>query len=115
MATTTRILADSAFGCAGQRCLAASVAITVGDARKPLTEQIVAAARSRKVGYGLDKGIEMGPVISAASKSRNHGALGFGEMQIIETRGWIASPAPGLDFFCAVESLNRSRALKTCW
>ena len=31
MATTTRILADSAFGCAGQRCLAASVAITVGD------------------------------------------------------------------------------------
>ena len=49
MATTTRILADSAFGCAGQRCLAASVAITVGDARKPLTEQMVAppaAARS---------------------------------------------------------------------
>ena len=40
--STTRILADSAFGCAGQRCLAASVAITVGDARKPLTEQMVA-------------------------------------------------------------------------
>ncbi len=33
MEMTTRILADSAFGCAGQRCLAASVAITVGDAR----------------------------------------------------------------------------------
>src|SRR5262249_596610 len=58
---TTRILADSAFGCAGQRCLAASVAITVGEARKPLTEQMVAAARNRKVGYGLEKGIEMGP------------------------------------------------------
>ena len=33
MEMTTKIVADSAFGCAGQRCLAASVAITVGDAR----------------------------------------------------------------------------------
>ena len=33
---TTRILADSGFGCAGQRCLAAAVAITVGEA-KPLS------------------------------------------------------------------------------
>ena len=37
---TTRILADSAFGCAGQRCLAASVAVTVGEARRALTEQL---------------------------------------------------------------------------
>jgi len=51
MEMTTKILADSAFGCAGQRCLAASVAITVGDARPALTEQITAAARNRKVGY----------------------------------------------------------------
>ncbi len=40
MEMTTRILADSAFGCAGQRCLAASVAITVGEARPGFTEQI---------------------------------------------------------------------------
>jgi malonate-semialdehyde dehydrogenase (acetylating)/methylmalonate-semialdehyde dehydrogenase len=52
MEMTTRILADSAFGCAGQRCLAASVAITVGDARQAFTDQIVATATSRKVGYG---------------------------------------------------------------
>ena len=69
MEMTTRILADSAFGCAGQRCLAASVAITVGDARPAFTEQIVAAARNRKVGYGAADGVEMGPVISAESKS----------------------------------------------
>jgi len=81
MAMTTRILADSAFGCAGQRCLAASVAITVGDARKPLTEQIVSAARSRKVGYGLDGGIEMGPVISAESKSRIEMLIARGEQE----------------------------------
>ncbi len=79
MAMTTRILADSAFGCAGQRCLAASVAITVGEARQPLTEQMVAAARSRKVGYGLDAGIEMGPVISAASKDRIEALIAKGQ------------------------------------
>src|ERR1051326_7296036 len=54
MPMATRILAASAFGCAGQRCLAASVAITVGEARPALTEQMIAAARGRKVGYGLD-------------------------------------------------------------
>src|SRR6516165_2543047 len=32
--TTTRVVADSAFGCAGQRCLASSVAVTVGEGRK---------------------------------------------------------------------------------
>jgi malonate-semialdehyde dehydrogenase (acetylating)/methylmalonate-semialdehyde dehydrogenase len=70
MAMTARILADSAFGCAGQRCLAASVAIPVGEAVKPLTELMVSAARNRKVGYGMDSGVEMGPVISAESKRR---------------------------------------------
>lgn len=81
METTTRILADSAFGCAGQRCLAASVAVTVGDARPKFTEQIVAAARNRKVGYGGDQGVEMGPVISAESKSRIAGLIAKGEQE----------------------------------
>ncbi|MGB3491318.1 MAG: aldehyde dehydrogenase family protein, partial [Elainellaceae cyanobacterium] len=67
---TTRILSDSAFGCAGQRCLAASVAITVGEARKPFTEAIATAAESRVVGYGLDDGVQMGTVISDQSKAR---------------------------------------------
>ena len=67
---STRILADSAFGCAGQRCLATSVAITVGDARDPFTQAITDAAASRRVGYGLNDGVEMGPVISAESRQR---------------------------------------------
>ena len=79
MEMTTRILADSAFGCAGQRCLAASVAITVGDARPTFTEQIVSTATNRKVGYGAANGIEMGPVISAESKTRIEGLIAKGE------------------------------------
>ncbi len=91
MEMTTRILADSAFGCAGQRCLAASVAITVGDARQPLTEQMMAAARDRKVGYGLDSGVEMGPVISAESKRRIETLIAKGEHEgasvLVDGRG----------------------------
>jgi malonate-semialdehyde dehydrogenase (acetylating)/methylmalonate-semialdehyde dehydrogenase len=67
---TTKIVADSAFGCAGQRCLASSVVITVADAAKPFTERISEAAATRKVGYGLESGTEMGPVISAESQAR---------------------------------------------
>jgi len=72
---TTKILADSAFGCAGQRCLAASIVITVGDAQKKFTEAIVRVAQERKVGCGLDDGVQMGPVISAASKTRIEGLI----------------------------------------
>jgi malonate-semialdehyde dehydrogenase (acetylating)/methylmalonate-semialdehyde dehydrogenase len=78
MDMTTRIVADSAFGCAGQRCLASSVAITVADASDPFTHRISDAAASRKVGYGLDKGVEMGPVITAESRSRIEGLIAKG-------------------------------------
>src|SRR5919206_204313 len=70
MEMTTRIVADSSFGCAGQRCLASSVAITVGEARDMFRESIAEAAARRKVGYGLDPDVEMGPVITAESKQR---------------------------------------------
>ncbi len=81
MDMATRIMADSAFGCAGQRCLAASVAITVGDAKNIFTEQIADAASSRTVGYGLDDGTQMGPVISSESKTRIEGIIANGESQ----------------------------------
>jgi malonate-semialdehyde dehydrogenase (acetylating)/methylmalonate-semialdehyde dehydrogenase len=67
---TTRIAADSAFGCAGQRCLAASLAVTVGEAGRTFTESIADAAASRIVGYGLDETVQMGTVIDKASVER---------------------------------------------
>jgi len=70
MNMTTQIVGDSAFGCAGQRCLANSLAITVGDARKPFTEAISQKAASLKVGYGLEKETEMGAVISPQTRER---------------------------------------------
>jgi malonate-semialdehyde dehydrogenase (acetylating)/methylmalonate-semialdehyde dehydrogenase len=67
---TVRIAADSSFGCAGQRCLASSVAVPVGDAAREFSAAFAEAARSRVVGNGLDQGVEMGPVISHDSKAR---------------------------------------------
>src|SRR6266568_3313317 len=70
MDMATRIIADSSFGCAGQRCLATSVTITVGEAGSVFREHITEVAARRKVGYGLAPEIEMGPVITAESKQR---------------------------------------------
>ncbi|MDW8293006.1 MAG: CoA-acylating methylmalonate-semialdehyde dehydrogenase [Anaerolineae bacterium] len=81
MEMTVRVVADSAFGNAGQRCLAASVGITVGEARNLFVEAFVDAAASRKVGYGLDPGVEMGPVISAESKARIEKLIALGESE----------------------------------
>lgn len=67
---TTKIVADSAFGCAGQRCLATSIAITVGKAKHSFTDAIASAAETRIVGYGLEKNVQMGTVISEPSKTR---------------------------------------------
>ena len=70
MEATSRIVGESAFGCAGQRCLAGSIVATVGTANKPFQEAISEVARSRRVSFGLDEGVEMGPVISGESKER---------------------------------------------
>lgn len=60
----------SAFGCAGQRCLAGSVVVAVGDAYEPLRNELVKRAGMLRVGYGLDDSTQMGTVISAAAKDR---------------------------------------------
>src|SRR5712692_8703938 len=73
-----RVAAESAFGCAGQRCLAASLAITVGEAKRTFTQAMTEAAVARRVGYGLDEGVEMGPVIRAESKARIEGLIQTG-------------------------------------
>ena len=78
MEMAVRITADSSFGCAGQRCLATSLAITVGEARHVFNEAICDAAVSRVVGYGLDSGVQMGPVITTLSRERIERLIGEG-------------------------------------
>ena len=75
---TVNATAESAFGCAGQRCLAASLALTVGEARGWFTEAIADTATDRVVGNGLEEGVEMGPVITSESQSRIEGLIQAG-------------------------------------
>jgi len=69
-AMTTNIITDSAFGNAGQRCLAASLAVTVAEADRVFRPALAEAASNRVVGYGLDPGVQMGPVITPESRER---------------------------------------------
>jgi malonate-semialdehyde dehydrogenase (acetylating)/methylmalonate-semialdehyde dehydrogenase len=89
--TTASMVSESAFGCAGQRCLAVAVAVTVGEAQRWFPEAIRAAASSIKVGYGLDEGVAMGPVITPQSKARIEALIGQGASEgatlLVDGRG----------------------------
>lgn len=67
---TVSALIDSIYGCAGERCLAASVILAVGDIYERLRDKLLSAAKSIKVGNGLDDGVSMGPVISPKHKEK---------------------------------------------
>jgi malonate-semialdehyde dehydrogenase (acetylating) / methylmalonate-semialdehyde dehydrogenase len=81
MDMTTQIISDSAFGCAGQRCLAVSVAVAIGEAQKTFRDAIADAATKLRVGNGLDEGVQMGPVITKQSKTRIESLIGQGEKE----------------------------------
>ena len=74
---TTKIIMDSVYGCAGQRCLAASIIIPVGDKGK-LKESLVEATKTHTIGYGMDAAVKMGPVITPESKTRIEQLIGKG-------------------------------------
>ena len=70
MDKTVATAVSSCFGCAGQRCLAGSIVVAVGDAYKRLRVQLVEAAREIVVGNGMDFAVTMGPIISARQRDR---------------------------------------------
>jgi len=67
---TVKGIMGSAFGAAGQRCMAGSVVVTVGEARERLLPALREAAESVRVGDGLDEDTELGPVVSEKAKAR---------------------------------------------
>ena len=71
-------LAAAGFGSAGQRCMAVSVAVTVGEAGDPLVEEVARRAREIRVGPGLDPASEMGPVVTPQARERIVDYIGQG-------------------------------------
>jgi malonate-semialdehyde dehydrogenase (acetylating)/methylmalonate-semialdehyde dehydrogenase len=62
-------LAGAAFGAAGQRCMAVSVAVLVGEARNWIPD-VVAKAKTLKIGVGTESGVDVGPLVSCAAHER---------------------------------------------
>jgi malonate-semialdehyde dehydrogenase (acetylating)/methylmalonate-semialdehyde dehydrogenase len=75
------ISTESCFGCAGERCLANSVVLAVGDAYDKLRDKLVSEAKKLKVGDGETAGVTMGPVITQQHKEK---VLGYIEKGIAE-------------------------------
>ncbi|NIN65893.1 MAG: CoA-acylating methylmalonate-semialdehyde dehydrogenase [Anaerolineae bacterium] len=78
---TVASLLTSFFGCAGERCLSGAVLLPVGDVYEPLRDKFVDATSRLKVGYGLDEGVQMGPVVSKRHMER---VLGYIEKGLEE-------------------------------
>jgi malonate-semialdehyde dehydrogenase (acetylating)/methylmalonate-semialdehyde dehydrogenase len=72
---------SSAFGAAGERCLAGSVLIAVGAAAGPLLDVLLAKTRALRLGDGLDNGTEMGPLVTAEHRRR---VVGYIEKGVAE-------------------------------
>jgi malonate-semialdehyde dehydrogenase (acetylating)/methylmalonate-semialdehyde dehydrogenase len=85
-------LIGSAYGSAGERCMAISVAVLVGDVADKVLAKLAARARALKIGSGLQADVEMGPVISRAAKDRieSYIALGVeeGAKLVVDGRGF---------------------------
>jgi len=70
MTASVKNIMGAAYGCAGQRCLAAAVVVAVGDAYDKLKIELVKQAGNLRVGYGLSENTQMGTIVSATAKER---------------------------------------------
>ena len=88
---TVNGIIGSAFGAAGQRCMAGSVVVTVGEAHERLMPALVEATEKLSVGDGLDDSIDVGPVVSCAARDRIKGwidkAVEDGGSLVVDGRG----------------------------
>ncbi len=94
---TVDAILGSAFGAAGQRCLAGSVLVPVGEVAEPLLELLVKKAQALRVGDGLESGVAVGPLVGADQKKRVLGyiekGIAEGAEPILDGRNISAGPA----------------------
>ncbi|MDP6424781.1 MAG: aldehyde dehydrogenase family protein, partial [Planctomycetota bacterium] len=81
MDTALDAITESAYGCAGERCLAASIVVPVGACHDEVRNGLIERISQMKVGNGADTGTSMGPVISQGAKER---VLGYIEQGVQE-------------------------------
>lgn len=78
---TQVVVSESAFGCAGQRCLAGSVVVAVGEVYDQLRRRLLDEAGRIVVGNGLEPGVTMGPLTSGRHLDRACSLIHIGERE----------------------------------
>jgi malonate-semialdehyde dehydrogenase (acetylating) / methylmalonate-semialdehyde dehydrogenase len=111
---TVEGITGAAFGCAGERCMAGSTALVIGDAAKRVLPTLVDATKAMRVGRtDLDAQPDMGPVISAQHRERVLSLLAQGEQQgarvIVDGRAARVADAPG-GFFLGASMVEQTDA-----
>ncbi len=85
-------LMGAAYGSAGERCMAQSVAVAVGEIGDKLVEKLAAKVESLKVGPGMDKNSEMGPLVTKEHLEKVKGYVDIGEKEgaklVVDGRGF---------------------------
>jgi malonate-semialdehyde dehydrogenase (acetylating) / methylmalonate-semialdehyde dehydrogenase len=104
-------LMGAAYGSAGERCMAISVAVPVGpETADALRERLVEALKSLKVGPGMNPGVEMGPLVTAAHRDKVSGYIDTGVSEgaelVVDGRE-MAIPEAGDGFFMGPTLFDR--------
>src|SRR6266700_378596 len=109
MKSTVAAIMGSGFGCAGERCLATSVVVAVGEAGDPLVKELVNAADHLNVGAGCEPKSQMGPVITAESKKRILGYIELSEKEgaVLARDGRKDAVAGGKGYFVGPTILDK--------
>jgi malonate-semialdehyde dehydrogenase (acetylating)/methylmalonate-semialdehyde dehydrogenase len=98
MDVTVEACLGSVFGSSGQRCLAGSIFVGVGDAWGPLRARMLDGASSLRIGNGLEPDTDMGPVISARHRDRVKNYITQGEEDgaklLLDGRGATVADLP---------------------
>ena len=100
--STADALIGAGYGSAGERCMAISVVVAVGEVAEPLVARLREKAAALKVGPGSQAGVEMGPLVTSVHRDRIRGIIAAGVAQgakvVLDGRD-LAVPGAGKGFF----------------
>jgi malonate-semialdehyde dehydrogenase (acetylating)/methylmalonate-semialdehyde dehydrogenase len=92
-------LVGAGYGSAGERCMAISAVVTVGDSAEPLLEKLVPKVEALKIGTGMDNNNEMGPLITAEHRDKVRSYIDLGEKEgatiLVDGRKHAITESPG--------------------
>jgi len=111
-------LIGSAYGSAGERCMAISVAVLVGDVGDRIVPKLAARAGALRIGDGRDPAVDMGPIVTLEARDRIERAIDLGVEEgaelIVDGRGYRVTSRPG-GFFTGGTLFDRVTPAMRLW